>query len=515
VPDERRADSEDRGRRRRGDPEWAGQAVARGARQWVAAPGRLAVRWQIPLGAHRCRGSALVAAWLCLRRRGALAMGFAAYRLLPHETQRRCTMCSKAPRWGPARPSRPAPRHRRGLCFRTPRRSASHPAKLSVLSLDAHGSRISLADGELDVQVQHRPETSWRFEAGPFTVKVRGTEFHLAYAAQSGRLDLQMVTGVVEVQGPSNARVLTLRAGESLELFAGAEPKPMAPGLAHPPASAPALAPAPAEMLPAETAPPMVTPPAPRGTFNQPRHRVPSVDRSWTPPEAMAWASLIAQGDFAGVVKDAERRGLDVTLASASAAELTSLADAARYTRHNDLARQALLGLRGSFSRNGARQRCSVFPGPDGRNAGFLAGRGRDLVRDLPARIGPGSVRGRGAGPGDRSLSAHGSGAGEPGGTTLPGTISARDPSRTGQVSTTIRLQVISALVLGLFGLAPGRRGKSRRRRRAGEIGPPALVVVALPANANMAILEALNRLRGEATSVGFEVRFVETAANP
>jgi hypothetical protein len=222
-------------------------------------------------------------------------------------------------------------------------------AKLSVLSIDAHGSRISLVDGELDVQVHHRPETSWRFEAGPFTVKVRGTEFHLAYAAQSGRLDLQMVTGVVEVQGPSNARVLTLRAGESLELFAGAEPKPMAPGLAHPPASAPALAPAPAEMLPAETAPPMVTPPAPRGTFNQPRHRVPSVDRSWTPPEAMAWSSLIAQGDFAGVVKDAERRGLDVTLASASAAELTSLADAARYTRHNDLARQALLGLRGRF----------------------------------------------------------------------------------------------------------------------------------------------------------------------
>lgn len=63
----------------------------------------------------------------------------------------------------------------------------------------------------------------------------------------------------------------------------------------------------------------------------------------------MAWSSLIAQGDFAGVVKDAERRGLDVTLASASAAELTSLADAARYTRHNDLARQALLGLRGRF----------------------------------------------------------------------------------------------------------------------------------------------------------------------
>lgn len=50
------------------------------------------------------------------------------------------------------------------------------------------------------------------------------------------------------------------------------------------------------------------------------------------------------------------------------------------------------------------------------------------------------------------------------------------------------------------------------------EVGPSppsndpsaAVVVVALPGNANHAILEALNRLRGEATSVGFEVRFVD-----
>jgi hypothetical protein len=44
------------------------------------------------------------------------------------------------------------------------------------------------------------------------------------------------------------------------------------------------------------------------------------------------------------------------------------------------------------------------------------------------------------------------------------------------------------------------------------------LVVVALPANANHAIREALSRLGGEATSVGFDVRFVDAgteAASP
>jgi hypothetical protein len=45
--------------------------------------------------------------------------------------------------------------------------------------------------------------------------------------------------------------------------------------------------------------------------------------------------------------------------------------------------------------------------------------------------------------------------------------------------------------------------------------GPaPALVVVALPAEAEPAIIEALNRLRGEATSVGFEVRLVSSASD-
>jgi hypothetical protein len=71
---------------------------------------------------------------------------------------------------------------------------------------------------------------------------------------------------------------------------------------------------------------------------------------------------------------------------------------------------------------------------------------------------------------------------------------------------------VISAVVLGLVGLLQadvvGRPAVVER----GESGQPALVVVALPANANHAILEALNRLRGEAISVGFEVRFVDAA---
>jgi hypothetical protein len=66
---------------------------------------------------------------------------------------------------------------------------------------------------------------------------------------------------------------------------------------------------------------------------------------------------------------------------------------------------------------------------------------------------------------------------------------------------------VIHALALGLFGLVSADVGNDGA---AADHGPVALVAVALPANANRAIMEALNRLRGEATSVGFEVRFVD-----
>jgi hypothetical protein len=104
------------------------------------------------------------------------------------------------------------------------------------------------------------------------------------------------------------------------------------------------------EKMPAEVAPPGVAPAAPRMPPASPRHRAAQAERATTASEPIAWANLIAQGDFSGVVRDAEKRGVDVTLASASAAELTSLADAARYTKRNDLARQALLGLRARYA---------------------------------------------------------------------------------------------------------------------------------------------------------------------
>lgn len=278
----------------------------------------------------------------------ALVLGFASYRLFPLRPTAPLHYTVEGAVVGPDETITVGSSGPAKLIFSDTSQVRIAPAtKLSVVALDAHGSRIALANGELDVRVQHRAGSSWRFDAGPFTVQVRGTAFHLGYAAESGRFALQMATGVVEVRGPSDDRVLSLRAGESLELFAGAQAGggPIAP-------SAPMHAPEKQAERPSnEAAPvedaPLLPAPAPSRASSLPRHRALQPERAASEP--LVWANLIAQGDFVGVVKDAERRGLDETLAGASAAELASLADAARYTKHNDLARQALLGLRARF----------------------------------------------------------------------------------------------------------------------------------------------------------------------
>jgi hypothetical protein len=271
-----------------------------------------------------------------------LAVGFAAYRLVPPRAATPLHYVLEGATLGPSETIQASPTQPAKLVFSDASRiSISPKAKLSVLSLDAHGSRVSLASGELDVQVQHRPGTSWRFDAGPFTVWVRGTEFHIAYDADRGRLVLQMLSGVVEVRGPSQDRVLSLHAGESMELFAGNGPRL---GTAR---EAPSTVP---EKKPAEVAPVVSEPVSSRlPSSHLQRRKASQPEHAESAIGSPTWASLIAQGDFLAVVQDAEWRGIDVTLASASAANLTSLADAARYTKRNDLARQTLVALRARF----------------------------------------------------------------------------------------------------------------------------------------------------------------------
>ncbi len=62
-----------------------------------------------------------------------------------------------------------------------------------------------------------------------------------------------------------------------------------------------------------------------------------------------SWTVALAAGDFQAILLEVEHRGLRRSLADARSEDLAALADAARYLRRDDVARQALLAQRDRF----------------------------------------------------------------------------------------------------------------------------------------------------------------------
>jgi TolA-binding protein len=226
-------------------------------------------------------------------------------------------------------------------------------ARAQIVSVESRGARMTIADGEVVVNVVHRPSTRWRFDAGPFSVFVEGTSFSLGWAAIDERLDLRMDTGVVTVKGPLGADPIRVRAGETLTVSVPEQQiqirrhesdRPLAPEQALAPPTA-ALAPPPAAIS--------GHPPAPRAVATT-RPISSGVDRS-------GWRDMVAAGRSADVVFEAETRGVSVTLARGGRDELAALADAARYRRRNDIAVRTLRALRDRFPSSDVARDAAFF----------------------------------------------------------------------------------------------------------------------------------------------------------
>jgi hypothetical protein len=231
-----------------------------------------------------------------------------------------------------------------------------------VTDIDAHGSRVLLESGRAHVRVTHRRAARWVIDAGPYSVHVVGTEFDVRWSGSEEVFDVQMQRGKVIVRGPLASNGITMEAGQRLvanvkdgEIFLDATPgSEMAANIPRARAESPeptfgedpalpAIAPA---VAPAPTHTTRVRPGAARAV-----------------PAESGWSKLITQGDFRGVLADAEQRGLAHTLETASAADLTALADAARYLRRNDVARRTYLAERERFPRSASAREAAFFLG--------------------------------------------------------------------------------------------------------------------------------------------------------
>jgi ferric-dicitrate binding protein FerR (iron transport regulator) len=208
-----------------------------------------------------------------------------------------------------------------------------------VLDVGRRGARLMLEDGRAHVQVAHRPGADWQVQAGAFLIHVHGTAFFVEWSASRSRLDLQMENGVVSVDGPRSGETVMLRGGQSLSVrldgsrvIATAPPRGVGdaafPGSQTVPV-APAIEPA--------------SPPESPASIDAPRP-APSVA-----PLSARWSERLADGEAAGIVADAHRRGIDRVLAGASTEDLAALADAARFRNQDHLAQRVLLAQRRRF----------------------------------------------------------------------------------------------------------------------------------------------------------------------
>lgn len=237
-------------------------------------------------------------------------------------------------------------------------------ARLRIEDTTAEGARVLLERGSAAVHVVHRPRAHWTFAAGPFEVLVTGTRFDLHWNPSSETLLLELREGSVEVRAPFAAAPVALRGGQAFR----AEIRDRSMTTSELANGAPALSSASTlpEAVRNEPAPSAVGG-APNGASSLGSPIAGTAPSASAPASAKAWSKLIASGEFNALLLQANQRGIPACLQACSPAELSALADAARYTGKTELAEQSLRALRSRFVR-----------ASEGRAAAFLLGRLRE-----------------------------------------------------------------------------------------------------------------------------------------
>jgi hypothetical protein len=230
--------------------------------------------------------------------------------------------------------------------------TASAGSRLRVEGTTANGARVLLERGSTEVAVVHQADSAWTFVAGPFEVQVTGTRFALAWDPAKETVDLVLHEGSVEVRGFAGSGPVAVRSGQR---FRGDALQRSMAVMDASASTTPAPAPSDSVALPASPLPAL------EPSALEPLPKAPVEPHS--PPAGESWQKLTSQGKFDRIVSEATARGIPACLQSCSAADLRSLADAARYTGRSELAEQSLLSLRKRFAADA------------GRGAAFLLGR--------------------------------------------------------------------------------------------------------------------------------------------
>jgi ferric-dicitrate binding protein FerR (iron transport regulator) len=229
-----------------------------------------------------------------------------------------------------------------------------------VTDLRKEGARVLLESGQARLHIVHRNDTKWTVEAGPFTVRVTGTEFDIAWASADEILDVRMHNGSVVLNGPFTPAGVGVVGGQ--RLIADVKRGSVTLAQDTPDSDTPAAAPAvettnetSASDAVAESPSSDEAPAEPGGTRAHPR--------ALRAHNASGWAGMVSQGQFGEVLEDAERRGFATVLSRGTLDDLSSLADAARYMRRDDWARRVYSAERGRFPTSRRAHEAAFFLG--------------------------------------------------------------------------------------------------------------------------------------------------------
>jgi hypothetical protein len=294
-------------------------------------------------------------------------------------------------------------------------------ARTRVDSLTTDGGRVVVESGTVHARIVPRKHAHWTVEAGPYTIRVTGTAFKVHWSWTDERLEVSMQRGSVVVTGPLAPSGVTLTAGmemtanpgTGLAIGGGDTPRAAVPG--EPAESEPrtrsggarselsgsdVAGAAADEAAGGERGLAAEAPVADdgaldlgRGTGTRARatgrqrsgmgqaghrgaeRRLASSQPASGSRAGEGWDKRLAHGDVQGILADADARGLDELLQTASERDLSALADAARYGHRPALARRALFGVRERFAGS-----------QEARNAAFFLG---SLADDAPGAGGP------------------------------------------------------------------------------------------------------------------------------
>ncbi len=201
-------------------------------------------------------------------------------------------------------------------------------ARIEISRLSSERADIVLDDGKLAASIQKGTGRSWTISAGPFDVRVVGTEFSVQWERDRRAFAVSVSEGKVLVFGKDlPATGLPLEAGGRFE-------RKFEPRVARPP-SPPPVAPVPSSQDVASPEPP----------------RDPSSTRGASEPD---WTKLARDAEYARALELAERSGFDRLTRELGENDLLLLANTARYAGDARKARTALQKLRSRFPHGAA-----------------------------------------------------------------------------------------------------------------------------------------------------------------